>query len=194
MIIIENTLVSEDLFEEHFVCDLSACKGICCVEGDSGAPIGEDEIPILEQEWESAKPYMVPEGIAAIEREGLYQVDEDGDIVTTLVSDKGACSFVHYSGDGTALCALETAWKAGESKFRKPISCHLYPIRLTKLADYVGLNYHRWPICAPACECGSKLQVPVYRFLKDAITTKFGEAYFQELDEHYRAWKAQREA
>jgi hypothetical protein len=110
------------------------------------------------------------------------------------VSEKGACSFVHYSADGTALCALETAWKAGESKFRKPISCHLYPIRLTKLADYIGLNYHRWPICAPACECGSKLQVPVYRFLKDAITTKFGEAYFQELDEHYRAWKAQREA
>ena len=110
MIIIENTLVSEDLFEEHFVCDLSACKGVCCVEGDSGAPIGEDEIPIFEQEWESAKAYMVPEGIAAIEREGLYQVDEDGDIVTTLVSEKGACSFVHYSKDGTALCALETAY------------------------------------------------------------------------------------
>lgn len=192
MIIIQDTLISEDLFEEHFVCDLSACKGACCVEGDSGAPVEEEERALIEQSYEAAKEYMIPEGIAVIERDGLFVVDDDGDLVTPLVSEKAACAFVHYSENGTALCALETAWKAGKSEFRKPISCHLYPIRLTTLMDYTGLNYHRWPICAPACECGSKLKVPVFRFLKDSIIRKFGEAYFEELEVNYQAWLNER--
>ncbi|MFM7618277.1 MAG: DUF3109 family protein [Bacteroidota bacterium] len=192
MIIIENTLVSEDLFEEHFVCDLAACKGACCVEGDSGAPVENDEIELVHGAFEASKPWMTKEGIAAVEKYGGVVQDADGDWVTTLVSEKGACAFVHYSSDGTALCAIEMANKAGQTNFRKPISCHLYPIRLTHLADYVGLNYHKWPICAPACTCGSKLQVPAYAFLKDAIIRKFGESYFMQLHEAYRLWKSEK--
>lgn len=192
MIIIENTLVSEDLFEEHFVCDLAACKGACCVEGDSGAPVETDEIELVHGAFEASKPWMTKEGIAAVEKYGGVVQDADGDWVTTLVSEKGACAFVHYSSDGTALCAIEMANKAGQTNFRKPISCHLYPIRLTHLADYVGLNYHKWPICAPACTCGSKLQVPAYAFLKDAIIRKFGESYFMQLHEAYRLWKSEK--
>jgi hypothetical protein len=136
---------------------------------------------------------MQQKGIEAVEAKGVFYMDDENEPVTSLI-DGAACSFVYFDEKGITKCAIEKAHSTGAVSFKKPISCHLYPIRLTKLADYVGLNYHRWPICAPACECGSKLQVPVYRFLKDAITTKFGEAYFQELDEHYRAWKAQREA
>ncbi|MFM2195583.1 MAG: hypothetical protein RL092_1183 [Bacteroidota bacterium] len=192
MIIIENTLVSEDLFEEHFVCDLAACKGACCVEGDSGAPVDEEEIAQVQEAFEAAKPWMTEEGIAAVDFYGGVVQDSDGDWVTTLVSEKGACAFVHYTSDGTALCAIEMANKAGHTNFRKPISCHLYPIRLTKLADYIGLNYHKWPICAPACTCGSKLQVPAYVFLKEAIIRKFGEPYYVQLHEAYRLWKSEK--
>lgn len=192
MIIIENTLVSEDVFEEHFVCDLAACKGACCVEGDSGAPVESNEIESVVNSFVAAKPWMTKEGIEAIEANGAVVQDSDGDWVTTLVSEKGACAFVHYSSDGTALCSIEMANKAGHSKFKKPISCHLYPIRLTKLADYVGLNYHKWPICAPACACGSKLQIPAFAFLKEAIIRKFGESYYSQLQEAYKLWKSEK--
>jgi hypothetical protein len=193
MIIVGETLISEEIFEEYFVCDLSACKGECCVEGESGAPLEEDEISQLEEAYEATKPFMVKEGIEAIERDGLYQMDYDGDLVTTLVSEHGACSFVYFDEKGIAKCALEKAYLEGKTNWKKPISCHLYPIRLSNLKDYIGVNYHRWPICKPACDCGSKLQVPVYKFLKEPLIRKFGPEWYSDLEEVYKIWKEEEE-
>ncbi|MFN6378278.1 MAG: DUF3109 family protein [Flavobacteriales bacterium] len=189
MIIVGDALISEEIFEEHFVCDLNACKGACCVEGESGAPLTEDELPLLEMAYPAAKEYMTPEGIRAIENEGIYTEDDDGDLVTTLVGHHGACSFVFYDEKGIAKCALEKAYLEGKTNWKKPLSCHLYPIRLTKLKEYIGVNYHRWPICKPACDCGSALQVPVYRFLKEPLIRKFGEEWYAQLEEVYKLWK-----
>lgn len=189
MIIVGDAIISEEIFDQHFVCDLNACKGACCVEGESGAPLDADEISKLEEVYEDVKPYMTKAGINAIEKEGLYQMDHDGDLVTTLVYEHAECAFVYYDETNTAKCALEKAYLDGKTTWKKPISCHLYPIRLTNLQEYIGVNYHRWPICAPACECGSKLQVPVYKFLKEPLIRKFGEEWYQMLEEVYALWK-----
>jgi hypothetical protein len=189
MIIVGETLISEEIFDEYFVCDLNACKGACCVEGESGAPLEQDEISQLEEAYEATKPYMTPEGIHAIERDGLYQMDYDGDLVTTLVYEHAECAFVYYDENRIAKCALEKAFLEGKTSWKKPMSCHLYPIRLSKLKDYIGVNYHRWPICKPACECGSKLQVPVYKFLKDPLTRRFGAEWYEMIEDVYRLWK-----
>jgi hypothetical protein len=189
MIIIQNTLVSEELLDEKFVCDLQACKGACCIEGDSGAPLELEETDRLEETWEAVKPYMRPEGIAAIEEKGMWQVDEDNDLVTTLVGGKGECAYVIFDKDGIAKCSLEKAYLDGKTNWKKPISCHLYPVRLAQLADFIGVNYHRWQLCAPACECGSKLEVPVFKFLKEPLIRKFGEKWFEELEEVFHARK-----
>ncbi|MDZ4752214.1 MAG: DUF3109 family protein [Flavobacteriales bacterium] len=189
MIIVGETLVSEELFEECFVCDLQACKGACCVEGESGAPLENDELDELEAVYEIVKPYMREEGIQAIEEKGLYTVDHDGDLVTTLVGDHGACSFVVYDSHGIAKCALEQAYLDGKTTWKKPISCHLYPVRLANLKDYTAVNYHRWQLCKPACECGSKLQVRVFQFLKEPLTRRFGEEWFKELFIAFNLWK-----
>jgi len=175
-------LVSEDVLEKKFVCDLNACKGACCVEGDSGAPLSDEEAGIIEDDWEAIKPFIPKEGVEVIEKEGNFMIDNDGDVVTPLVN--GAhCAYTVFTPDGTATCGIELAWKAGKTKFRKPISCHLYPIRVTKLKDCDALNYNQWDICKPACTCGEKLQVPVYKFLKDALIRKYGEAWYAELEE-----------
>lgn len=189
MILVGETLVSDEIFDEYFVCDLSACKGACCVEGESGAPLELEELDALERVFDQVKPFMRKEGIEAIERDGLYSVDSDGDFVTTLVGNHGECSFVIYDQNGIAKCALEKAYSAGLTDWKKPISCHLYPIRLQKLSEYIAVNYHRWPICAPACECGSSLKVPVFRFLREPLIRKFGEKWYEELLEVYDAWK-----
>ncbi|MFO0359898.1 MAG: DUF3109 family protein [Flavobacteriales bacterium] len=189
MIIVGDALISEDIFEEHFVCDLNACKGDCCVEGESGAPLDEEEIPLLKEAYPAAKAYMTQEGIDAIERDGIFVEDNDGDLVTTLVGPHAACTFVFYDEKGIAKCALEKAYLEGKTTWKKPLSCHLYPIRLTKLKEYIGVNYHRWPICAPACECGSKLHVPVFKFLKDPLIRKFGAEWYSHLEEAYQLWK-----
>jgi len=182
MIAVGMHLVSEDVLEKKFVCDLNACKGACCVEGDSGAPLSDEEAGIIEDDWESIKPFIPKEGVEVIEKEGNFMIDSDGDVVTPLVN--GAhCAYTVFTPDGTANCGIELAWKAGETKFRKPISCHLYPIRVTKLKDCDALNYNQWDICKPACACGEKLQVPVYKFLKDALIRKYGEAWYAELEE-----------
>jgi hypothetical protein len=185
MFIVGGTLVSEELLDEQFVCDLNACKGACCVEGSSGAPLDADELDQLEDVYEQVKPYMRPEGIKAIEELGLYQMDEDGDLVTTLVNGNKECSFVTFDKSGIAKCALEQAYNDGKTQWKKPISCHLYPVRLQKLTEYTAVNYHRWQVCKPACECGKALQVPVYKFLKDPLVRKFGQEWFDELDTIY---------
>jgi hypothetical protein len=192
MFVIGNQVVSEEIFEEHFVCDLEACKGACCVEGESGAPLQIDELLEVESAFEAAKKYMTQEGIDAVEELGYAVKDEDGDIVTPLIGKHGMCAYAIINEKGIAQCTFELAWKAEETTWRKPISCHLYPIRLGALNKMTAVNYHRWPICAPACSCGSKLGVPVYLFLKEPLIRKFGKAWFTELEEVYHLWKKEK--
>ena len=182
MIAVDNTLISEDVIEKQFVCDLNACKGACCVAGDSGAPLDKDELPILLSVVEKVKPYMVAKGIKAVDKHGAYVVDEDGDYTTTLVSEKAECAFVYFDEKKTALCAIEKAYLEGKIDWKKPISCHLYPIRITQLKGHEALNYDRWDVCKPACACGKKLEVPVYKFLKEPLIRKYGKDWFKKLE------------
>ncbi len=181
MIQLKNTLVSNDILEKKFVCDLQACRGICCVEGDSGAPLEKEELHILEEDFEKIKPFLRPEGIKAIQDQGLFVIDEDGDYVTPLVDGK-ECAYTVFDENGTAACGIEKAWEAGKTGFRKPISCHLYPVRLTEYTGFTAVNYHRWDICSAACTLGEKLNVPVYRFLREPLIRKFGQEWYDELE------------
>ncbi|MCE3295569.1 MAG: hypothetical protein K0R65_1283 [Crocinitomicaceae bacterium] len=181
LIEVKDKVVSLDLFEKRFVCDLNACKGACCVEGDSGAPITLDEIDLLENDLEAIKPFMRPEGIEAVEETGVFYLDIENEPVTTLINEK-ECAFVSFDESGTAKCAIEQAHKAGKTSFKKPVSCHLYPIRVQKYHSFQALNYNEWNICKPACECGTKLDVKVYRFLKEPIIRAFGEEFYAEME------------
>lgn len=181
LIEVKDKIVSLDLFEKKFVCDLNACKGACCVEGDSGAPLTLEEVDILEEDYEKIKPYMRPEGIAEVEKQGVFYMDWDNEPVTALVNDK-ECAFVYFDEQGITKCAIEKAHKAGKTNFKKPISCHLYPIRVQKLGSGQALNYNEWDICRPACSCGEELNVQVFRFLKEPITRAFGEEFYAELE------------
>lgn len=189
MLLVENTLVSDDLLEKHFVCDLAACKGACCEEGDLGAPLELEEIDDIERNLDAIRPFMTPEGLQLLDTEGFYEMAPDQELVTTTV-DGRACVFAVKDNQGTWQCAIEQAHTAGKSDFLKPISCHLYPIRIEKLKHYDALNYHRWDICAPACECGTKLQVPVYKFLKGPLIRKYGVEWFDTLDGAAQALKS----
>jgi len=182
MIAIDKTLVSEDLFDKKFVCDLNACKGACCVAGDSGAPLDKDELAILDSVFEQVKPYMVKKGIAAVNKKGTYVIDSDGDYTTTLVSEGAECAFVYFDETSTAKCAIEKAYYEGVISWKKPISCHLYPVRISKFKNYDAVNYSKWDICKPACECGKKLDVPVYKFLKEPLIRKYGKGWFKQLE------------
>lgn len=181
MIIHQNTLISEDIFEKNFICNLDKCKGACCVEGEFGAPVTEEEIVLLQEELESIKPFLTEKGIKAIEKHGVWEKDSDGDLVTTCLPS-GECNFSIYD-NGILGCGIEKAWKEGKTRFRKPISCHLYPIRVSDVGEYEALNYNKWSICKPACALGDKHQVPIYVFLKDALIRKYGETWYTELAE-----------
>ncbi|MFI3259493.1 MAG: DUF3109 family protein [Rikenellaceae bacterium] len=181
MIEIDDKIVSVDILKERFLCDITKCKGICCVEGNAGAPLEIEEVDILEAEYELYKPYMIGEGIEAIEAQGFMVIDEDGDCTTPLVND-AECAYAYKSGDIT-LCAVEKAWLEGKCTFRKPISCHLYPIRLINFSSGgVGLNYHRWSVCRSACENGCKVDVPIYKSLREPIIRRFGEEFYKSLE------------
>ncbi len=181
MIEIDGKIVSADLLRERFCCDLDACKGICCVEGNAGAPLDEEECGILAREYPRYTPYMTPEGIRAVEAQGFALLDEEGDWTTPLVG--GAECAYSYQENGVTLCAIEKAFRAGETDFRKPISCHLYPIRLARFSNgTVGLNYHRWEVCRDARRCGKRLGIPVYKTLKEAIVRRFGEEFYAALE------------
>jgi len=194
MIIVGNTLVSEDLFDQQFVCDLNACKGACCIEGESGAPLEKEELLLIEENLEAVKPFMRKEGIDVVDKDGPYTVDADGEFVTSLVGNHGECVFVTFDEKGIAKCALEEAYNSGKTNWKKPISCHLYPIRLANLKEYVAVNYHRWQVCEPACACGKSLKVPVYRFLREPLIRRFGEEWFAQLEEVARNWSAHNSA
>ncbi len=180
LIEIEDKVVSTQIFENKFVCDLNACKGACCVEGDAGAPLTFEEVSILEDELEAIKPYMRKEGIEAVEKQGVFYMDQDNEPVTTLVNDS-ECAFVFFDETGITKCAVEQAHREGKTEFKKPISCHLYPIRVKQFDNFQALNYDKWSICAPACACGDQLDVPVFKFLKEPLIRAFGESFFNEL-------------
>ncbi|MFY0654110.1 MAG: DUF3109 family protein [Cyclobacteriaceae bacterium] len=182
MIIVENAVLSDDIKEKHFVCDLDKCKGACCVEGDLGAPLEEDELEQLNESLNAVKPYLSKEGLNVIEKEGAYILDEEGDYSTTTIGGK-ECAFAIYDENGILKCGIEQAYNDGKTDFRKPISCHLYPIRITKYDHYEALNYDRWEICSAACALGEELKVPVYKFLKEPLIRKYGEQWYEELEE-----------
>ena len=178
---IEKTIVSEDLIEKQFVCNLGACKGACCLDGDAGAPLEKEELEILERVYPKIKPFLRKEGIAAIEEQGLYTTNDDGEYETTLING-GECAYVIFDDKKTALCAIEEAYNQGAISFIKPISCHLYPVRIREYSEFYAVNYDYWPICDDACVLGRELQVPVYKFVKQSLIRKFGESWYEELD------------
>ena len=181
MIDIDGKIVSTDLLTEYFACDIAKCKGMCCVEGNAGAPLEMDEVDTLEEEFGAYRPYMTPEGIEAVERQGFMVVDTDGEYTTPLVDD-AECAY-SYRENGITLCAIEKAYLNGECSFRKPISCHLYPIRLVNFSNgTVGLNYHRWNVCRTACTNGCRLGIPVYKSLREPIIRRFGEEFYKALE------------
>lgn len=184
MLIIQDILVSDDIVKKKFVCNLNACKGACCVEGDSGAPLEEDEKIILAQIYKDVEPYLTEEGKAAIQELGLSVYYKESDEFGTPLIDNGPCAFITYDDKGVALCGIEQAYYDGKIDFKKPISCHLYPIRIesNKNANFEAINYDKWDICNPACKLGEKEQMPVYKFLKEAISRKYGEDFYKELD------------
>jgi hypothetical protein len=180
MIIIQNTVISDDIRDNFFVCNLEACKGACCVEGDLGAPLEEKELAILEAEYDKIKPFLTEAGQQAIEAQGLYIKDWEGDFSTTTINDR-ECAYALYDERGILKCGIEQAYLAGATSFKKPISCHLYPIRITKYEDFEALNYDRWNICNPACSFGANLGVRIYQFLKEPLIRKYGEEWYGEL-------------
>jgi hypothetical protein len=181
MIIIDDTLISEDLRNIYFSCNLSQCKGDCCVEGDAGAPLEEEEIAILEDALDAIKPYMAKEGLKVIEKTGVFDYDVDGEYITPLVSDR-ECAFVRFE-NGISYCAIEKAWLEEKINFQKPISCHLYPVRLSKLTHHMAVNYDHWDICKTALIEGKQDNMPLYKYLKAPLIRKFGERWYQKLEQ-----------
>ncbi len=182
MIEVGNVLVSEELIQEEFVCNLSSCKGACCVEGDAGAPLAQDELATLAEIYPKIKPFMTAKGIAAVESAGTAVIDEDGDWTTPCVDKNKECAYVTWE-NGITKCAIEKAYEEGVISWQKPISCHLYPIRITSYPEFDLLNYDRWHICQSACSFGKTLKVPVYKFLEKPLSRKYGESWYKELSE-----------
>ena len=173
-------LISSEILTECFCCDYEKCKGICCVEGDAGAPVTMDEIAGIEDSLDTVWPMLSASAQSVIDRQGVAYTDKDGDLVTSIVRGKD-CVFTCYDGDN-CLCALEKVFREGKTKFCKPISCALYPIREKRFeGGLVGLNYNRWAVCADAVKKGNALHLRVYQFLKDPLIRRFGEAWYQEL-------------
>lgn len=182
MIQIGNVLVADDVIAKKFVCDLEKCRGACCVGGDSGAPLEEEELGILEDIYEKVAPFLTDDGKKSIKKYGKYLIDSDGDYVTPLVNGDLECAYTTFE-NGIAKCGIEKAYEAGVVNFKKPISCHLYPIRITKMKTGVdALNYHKWELCKAACTFGKKLDVPVYQFLKNPLIRKYGEKWYEDLE------------
>ncbi len=184
MIIIQDILIADGVVKNHFLCNLAACKGACCIEGDSGAPLSEEEVDTLNDIYETVKPYLTPKGIDAIEQQGVSVFYPEPQEIGTPLIDGGPCAFIAYDEKGTALCGIEQAYLDGKVDFKKPISCHLYPIRVlhNEKKGFSALNYDEWDICSAACSLGEQEQLPVYRFLKEAIIRKYGEEFYEELD------------
>ncbi|MBL7720203.1 MAG: DUF3109 family protein [Flavipsychrobacter sp.] len=182
MIAIEGVLLSDEVVEEHFVCDLQKCKGGCCVDGDCGAPLTKEETKIIAKVYPKIKSYLSAEYIAEVERQGTHVMDDEFGYVTPTING-GICVYAYTDDAGIVKCAIEKAYNEGVVTFKKPISCHLYPIRIKELPGYEAVNYEPRPtLCRPACKLGNKLKVPVYQFLKEPLIRKYGEEFYKALD------------
>ena len=180
MLIVQNTIVSEDVVDCCFCCDLAQCKGCCCVEGDFGAPLLEEEIPILKQILSQVRPYMTEEGRRVVDNEGVSSLDNAADPCTPLV-DNRECAYVAWGSDGTAYCAIEQAYRDGCIDFPKPVSCHLYPIRVDDFGEFTAVNYHEWDVCSCARIKGKETGIPLYRYLEQPLIRRFGQSWYDEL-------------
>jgi hypothetical protein len=189
-IIGNNTLVSLDVLEKEFCCDLDTCRGCCCVEGDAGCPISDEELKRIESILPELLPQMTKEARAVVEQQGLSYLDPSGEQVLSIVNGKD-CIFARTDHQGWCYCLIEKAYNAGKIDFKKPISCHLYPIRLTQVGEYTGVEYHRWDICHCARIKGKKLHLPLYQFLKEPLIRRFGQEWYDELELTANEWKKQ---
>lgn len=180
MIIVKNSIVSDDIADQCFRCNLGCCRGACCIEGDSGAPLLEEEVTLLESILPSALSFMTDAGRAAVQAQGVAVRDADGDLGTPLI-DGGACAYISYADDGMALCAIERAYRAhslpSTLNFPKPVSCHLYPIRVEDYGEFTAVNYHKWDIC----RCARGKGEPLYKYLRDPLLRRFGQEWYDEL-------------
>ena len=183
-------LVSSEIVTECFSCDYETCKGACCIVGDSGAPLLEEELPVLEKEYEAYKPFMRAEGVSRIEETGFFEIDRDGDLVTPLLGDSEECAYTLFEDGGNCLCAIERACLIGSCKFKKPISCRLYPIRASRLSGgLTALNLHRWNICKCAFEKGRREGVRVYEFLRGPLIDAYGAEFYEALEAAAKAFR-----
>lgn len=180
MLEIQNTLISLDLIERFFCCDLDACRGACCIEGDAGAPITPDEQRAIEKELDNVFDSLLPAAQREIQENGVAYIDEEGDLVTSIVGGKD-CVFTCYDKNGMCLCAFERAYNQNRCSFRKPASCHLYPVRITEYPSFTAVNLHRWKICKPAETLGRKLGLRAYQFLREPLIARFGQEWYDEL-------------
>ena len=190
MFIIQNTLVSLDVSEKEFCCDLERCHGCCCIEGDAGAPVSDEEKQQIEQLLPLLQMHMTPEARDAVEKNGLSYLDQSGEQVLQIVGGK-ECVFARTDPAGWCYCLIEKAYRAGKITFPKPVSCHLYPIRLTHVGDYTGVEYHRWDICHCARQKGKKQHIPLYQFLKEPLIRRFGKEWYDELELTAQEWHKQ---
>lgn len=177
---IQDTLVSLDLAEEFFCCDLSKCLGACCIEGDAGAPVTPAEVEKIKESLPAIETDMLPRALEEVRRNGVAYTDEEGDLVTTLLDGRN-CAFTCYGPGGVCLCALEKARREGRTSWLKPASCALYPLRLTEYPSFTAVNYHRWNICRDAVANGRRLGIRLYQFLEQPLTERFGAEWYAEL-------------
>lgn len=183
MITLNNTLIDTALITQDFVCNLTACKGYCCVEGDYGAPMEATEVETITDHLEAIKPYLPEANRKKLEQEGFWEKDTDGDLVTKCMDEQATeCIFARQEANGVYKCTIEQAWEDGRQPFQKPVSCHLYPVRLEDRGAMTELRYDKAEMCDPACTLGESLQVPIYQFVKAALIRKFGEEWYQNLD------------
>lgn len=187
MLQIQNTLVSLDLAEEFFCCDLDACLGACCIEGDAGAPVTPEEVAEIENLLPVISGDMLPRAKEAVEEQGVAYIDEEGDLVTTIIDGKN-CAFSCYAEGGKCLCAIDKAFREGRCNWRKPISCYLYPLRLTEYPTFTAVNYHRWKICRPAVANGRRLGIRLYQAMRDPLIERFDQEWYDELCEACESW------
>lgn len=193
MLQIKNTIVTLDLAEEFFCCDLEKCLGACCIEGDAGAPVTIDEMEKIEEVLPVVEPEMLPRAVEEVRQNGVAYVDQEGDLVTTILDGRN-CAFTCYAPGGICLCALEKAFREGKTSFKKPASCSLYPLRLTTYPTFTAVNYHRWKICRDAVANGRKKGIRLYQFLRGPLTERFGKEWYDELAQACELYLSQKDS
>lgn len=193
MLQIQNTIVTLDLAEEFFCCDLEKCLGACCIEGDAGAPVTIDEVAKIEEALPVVESEMLPRAVEEVRQNGVAYVDQEGDLVTTILDGRN-CAFTCYAPGGICLCALEKAFREGKTGFKKPASCSLYPLRLTTYPTFTAVNYHRWKICRDAVANGRKKGIRLYQFLRGPLTERFGQEWYDELAQACELYLSQKDS